>query len=63
VVITTKSKSGSLGWRRFETFLQEVVFFPIRIRLEDSVMDGFLGSLLNFVLAKMVPTTESKSVS
>jgi hypothetical protein len=43
VVITTESKSVSLEWRRFETFLQEVVFSH-QITLEDS-MDGFLGIL------------------
>jgi hypothetical protein len=39
VVITTESKSVSLEWRGFETF-HKTLFFPIRIHLEDSLMDG-----------------------
>jgi len=44
VVITTEWKSVALGWRRFETFPQQAVF-SIRIRLEDSLIDGFLRTL------------------
>jgi hypothetical protein len=43
VVITTELKSVSLGWRRFETFPQPAIF-SIRIRLEDSLMDGIPGT-------------------
>jgi hypothetical protein len=34
VAITTESKSVSLGWRRFETFPKEVVFFPSEYALK-----------------------------
>jgi hypothetical protein len=62
VVITTESKSVSLDGTGSKPSCK-MLFFPIRIRFEIHSWIVSSPPHHNFVLAKMIPTTESKSAS